>query len=313
MTRQELALLRSVTYASLFDYPLTLDQLHRSLIECEMSPHEVLATYDRSDPLQRVVDYRDGYFFPAGGYDLVAERRRRELRSREFLAQHRLVLRLICAIPFTRLVALSGSLAHFNLEPDGDLDLFIITKGAHVWTVTLAILLLTKAMRCRRAICANFIIADTHLALEQQDVFTANQVVHLKPLIGASALDDFLAANPFVAHYYPNAVRQGLSSVVAWRQRALDRAKRALERLLAWPSPLLESTARTLYGWYLRRRAARWRSPEQVRLQTDYLKLHTQSHRRSILDRFNAAMEGALVRAAENSHASPMRIRSAAR
>jgi len=30
---QELALLRSVTYASLFDYPLTLAQLHASLVE----------------------------------------------------------------------------------------------------------------------------------------------------------------------------------------------------------------------------------------------------------------------------------------
>lgn len=313
MTKQELALLRSVTYGSLFDYPLTLDQLHRSLIECEMPAQDVLATYERSRVLQRVIEYRDGFFYPAGRHDLIAERRRRELRSREFLAQHRLVLRLICAIPFTRLVALSGSVAHLNLEPEGDLDLFIITKGAHVWTVTLAILLLTKLMRCRRVICANFVIADTHLALEQQDVFTANQVVHLKPLIGASALDEFLAANPFVARCYPNAARQGLSSVVAWRQRALDRAKRTLERLLAWPSPLLESTARTLYGWYLRRRVARWRSPEQVRLQTDCLKLHTQSHRRSILERFTTAVDAAMALEADTRHESAVRIRSAAR
>ena len=313
MTNPELALLRSVTYASLFDYPLTLDQLHRSLIECEMPMHDVLATYERSRALRQVVEYSDGFFYLAGRHDLVAERRRREIRSRAFLAQHRLVLRLICAIPFTRLVALSGSVAHLNLEPAGDLDLFIITKGAHVWTVTLAILLLTKVMRCRRTICANFVIADTHLALEQQDVFTANQVVHLKPLIGAGALDEFLAANPFVARYYPNAARQGLSSVVAWRQRALDGAKRTLERLLTWPSPLIESTARTLYGWYLRRRATRWQSPEQVRLQTDYLKLHTQSHRRSILDRFNAAVDAAMLLAANTRHESSVRVRSAAR
>jgi len=32
--------------------------------------------------------------------------------------------------------------------------------------------------------------------------------------------------------------------------------------------------------------AASWRSPEQVRLEDDCLKLHTQSHRQSILDRF---------------------------
>jgi len=33
MTSRELAIARSVIYASLFDYPLTLEQLRRTLIE----------------------------------------------------------------------------------------------------------------------------------------------------------------------------------------------------------------------------------------------------------------------------------------
>jgi hypothetical protein len=313
MTSNEVAILRTVIYASLFDYPLTLDQLHRSLLGCEMTSPEILATFDRSSALQRVVEYRDGFFFPAGRGDLVAERRRREARSRAFLAEHQFVLRLICAIPFTRLVALSGSIAHLNLEPEGDLDLFIVTRGARVWTVTLAVLILTRLLRCRRAICANFIIADTHMGIEQQDVFTANQVIHLKPLIGASVLDEFRAANPFVSRLYPNAGRQGLSSVVGWRQRTFSRVKRTLEWLLEWPSPILESAARTVYGWHLRRRAGRWRSPEQVRLHSDYLKLHTKSHRESILKRFDAAFAAAAKHAADAAIDRPIPVRSAAR
>jgi hypothetical protein len=313
MTAHEIAILRTVVYAALFDYPLTLDQLHRSLIECEMTSPEILATFDRSRALQRVIEYRDGFFFPAGRSDLVAERRRREARSRAFLAEHQLVLRLICAIPFTRLVALSGSIAHLNLEPEGDLDLFIVTRGARVWTVTLAVLILTRLMRCRRVICANFLIADSHLGVEQQDVFTANQVIHLKPLIGAAVLDELLAANPFVSRLYPNAGRQGLSSVVGWRQRTFSRLKRALEWTLEWPSPIIESAARAIYGSHLRRRAARWRSPEQVRLQSDYLKLHTMSHRESILRRFNTAFAAAATRAVDAPVDIAVPVRTAAR
>jgi hypothetical protein len=313
MTLAEVAILRTVIYASLFDYPITLDQVHRSLIEHDMSSQDILATFDRSRGLQRVIEYRDGFFFPIGRGDLIAERRRREARSRAFLAEHQFVLRLICAIPFTRLVALSGSIAHLNLEPGGDLDLFIITRGARVWTVTLALLVLTKLLRCRRVICANFIIADTHLRVEPQDVFTANQVIHLKPLIGAAVLDEFRAANPFVARLYPNAGRQGLSSVVGWRQRTFTRLKRALEWMLEWPSPIIESAARGVYGWHLRRRAARWRSPEQVRLQSDYLKLHTKSHRESILRRFNTAFAAAATRVADSAVATRVAVRSAAR
>ena len=295
MTSRELAIARSVIYASLFDYPLTLAQLHHTLIESDQTPAEILAVYDGSAQLQLIVQYRDGFFFPAGRADLIAERRRREARSHRFLHQHETLLRLLCAIPFTRMVALSGSIAHLNLEPDGDLDLFIVTRGRRVWTVTVAVLLLTKLLRRRRIICANFVLADSHLVVEPQDLFTANQLLHLKPLIGAEVLDAFLAANPFVTRFYPNApAHRPAPSALTGRTRGFSSVKALLEMALQLPAPLIESTCRRLYAWHLRRRASSWRSPDQVRLQSDYLKLHTQSHRHSVLDRFNAAVEQAV-------------------
>jgi hypothetical protein len=298
MTSRELAIARSVIYASLFDYPLTLAQLHHTLIESDQTQAEILAVYDGSARLQTIVQHRDGFFFPAGRADLVAERRRREARSRRFLRQHDGLLRLLCAIPFTRLVALSGSVAHFNLEPDGDLDLFIVTRGKRVWTVTVALLVLTRLLRRRRITCANFVLADSHLVLEPQDLFSANQLLHLKPLIGADVLDSFLAANPFVTRFYPNAyaLRPDRSLLTGWR-RGFFGVKSLLEVALRLPAPIIEATCRCLYAWHLRRRASSWRSPDQVRLQSDYLKLHTQSHRHSVLDRFEAAVEQAVQRA----------------
>jgi hypothetical protein len=298
MTPNELAIVRSVIYASLFDYPLTLDQLHHALLESDQSPSEILATYNGSDRLRRVIGYRDGFFFPAGRDELVAERRHREARSRAFLQRYRAVLRLICAVPYTRMVALSGSVAHLNLERGGDLDLFIVTRGRHVWTVAVTVLLLTKCLGRRRIVCANLILADSRLALEQQDLFTANQVIHLKPLVGDELLDDFLAANPFVRQLYPNALAWHPHRLVDWPRRGLLQSlKPLLELALGVPSPLIEDACRHLYGWYLRRRAAGWRSPEQVKLDTDFLKLHTRSHRHSVLDRFERAVADAWRRA----------------
>ena len=172
VTTRELAIARSVIYASLFDYPLTLEQLHQRSSSRTRRRPEILAVYDGSELLQDVVEYRTGSSFrraaaissPSGG-----GARRAATRS---WREHRLVLRLICALPFTRLVALSGSIAHRNLEPNGDLDLFIVTRGPRVWTVTVALLVLTKLLRRRRTVCANFILADSHLALDQQDLFT---------------------------------------------------------------------------------------------------------------------------------------------
>ena len=287
----ELAIARSVVYASLFDYPLTLAQLRQTLIESTQTPSQVLAAFNGSPALQEVVEYRDGFFFPKGRADLLEERRQREARSRAFLQRHRRLLRLVCALPYVRMVALSGSIAHLNLEGSGDLDLFIVTRGRRVWSATLAVLLLSKAMRRRRIVCANFVVADSRLVLEQQDLFTASQVIHLKPLIGREVFQQLLQANPFVFRFYPNFHASNAASIPFRPYRLLRPLKRALEAVLAPVAPITELICRAVYRSHLNRRAATWRSPEQVRLQADCLKLHTQSHRQSVLERFDRSVE----------------------
>jgi hypothetical protein len=308
---KELAIARSVIYASLFDYPLTLDQVHQTLVESDQTAQEILATYTSSELLQTIVEYRDGFFFPRGQRELLTQRRLREARSRAFLTRHHRLIALVCALPYVRMVALSGSIAHLNLEGDGDLDLFIVTRGRRVWSVTVAVLILAKLMRRRRIVCANFVVADSQLALEQQDLFTANQVIHLKPLVGGDLFPELLAANPFVARFYPNFQPSDPStqhpapsiSTSTWhpapstQHHAVARLKSSIDAVFRGPSLLVELVCRHAYGSYLRGRAGSWRSPEQVRLQTDCLKLHTRSHRRSILERFDHAVREAVERA----------------
>jgi hypothetical protein len=193
------------------------------------------------------------------------------------------------------MVALSGSIAHLNVDAAADLDLFIVTRGQHVWSVTLALLVIAKLFGRRDVTCANFVVADTRLTLEQQDLFTANQTIHLKPLVGGELLRELVRANPFVTEVYPN-FRPSASTAFGFGDRtAWARVKAAVEWLLYAPSIAGEAMCRLAYGWHLRRRAPSWQSPEQVRLETDCLKLHTRSHRRSILERFDAAVREALA------------------
>ena len=292
----ELAIARSVLYASLFDYPLTLAQLHESLIGSTLAPDELVAVYERSAALPAIVERRDGFYFPAGRGDLIEERRSREARSRAFLAHHARTLRLICALPFTRMVALSGSVAHLNLESGGDLDLFIITRGHRVWMVSVAMIALTRLIGVRRAVCANFVMSDARLTIEQQDLFTANQVLHLKPLVGVDVLERFVAANPFVRRFYPNRPHHPAADFVLTPGRTLRAVQALLEIVLTMPSPAIERLCRAVYTWHLNRRSVSWLSPEQVRMQPDYLKLHTQSHRNAVLDRFYQRVRQALDR-----------------
>ena len=291
LSAEELAVARSVVYASLFDYPLTLAQLRQTLIESTQTASQVLATYNGSPSLQSAIEFRDGFFFPRGRADLVDERRRREACSRAFLTRHRRVLRLICAIPFVRLVALSGSVAHLNLDGSGDLDLFIVTRGRRGWSVTVATIVLSKLMRRRRVVCANFVVADTRLTLTQADLFSASQIVHLKPLVGSDVYRRLLDANPFVYRFYPNFHAAGAPPLPGRPGRLLATFRTVAETMLAPVAPIGEMVCRAAYRRYLTRRASTWQSPEQVRLDDDYLKLHTQSHRRTVLDRFTRGVQ----------------------
>jgi len=287
------AILRTVVYSSLFDYPLTAGQVAHALAGARATDREVLQAYRASEPLRDAVDYREGFFFPIGRAELIGRRRAREAGSRRLLDRYRHVLKLIGLVPWTRLVALSGSAAHLNVERGGDIDLFIVTRGPRAWSVTLAIVLLTKALGCRRTFCANYVITDEALAVGQPDLFSANQIIHLRPVVDDGTFARFVAANPFVTRFYPGFTP--MSPLEAFTPGRIGLAlKRAVEKVLSLGlGHLLETASRCVYGRYLRSRAARWRSPEQVELEADRLKLHGQSHRRAVLEQFEAAIDEA--------------------
>jgi hypothetical protein len=207
-------------------------------------------------------------------------------------------LKLISNMPFVRMVALSGSLAHLNAEGSADLDLFVITTPHRVWSVTLAALVLTKLLRCRKHLCMNYVVSEHALAIEPQDLFSANQIIHLRPVIGHRVFERFVKANPFVRDYYPNF------EVPSGQPESQDPSPKSLiERVLSCgAAQLAERVARSLYGWHLRRKAASWHSRDQVRLERECLKLHTSSHRQWVLTRFERAMVDALARIDQVAH-----------
>ena len=291
---QELAVLRSVVYASLFDYPLEPAQLEASLIGVAADQVAIDRWWRESDLLQATIEYRDGLYFPAGRSDLVRTRSRREGVSRELLDRDRRILSFVANMPFVRMVALSGSLAHLNAEGSADLDLFVITAPHRVWSVTVATLVLAKLLGWRKRLCMNYVVSEQALTIEPPDLFSANQIVHLRPLGGTGVFARFLEANPFVKSFYPNFEGPEASSAGT---AGLQARNALLERVLSLGiAQAAERVARSLYGWHLRRHSATWTSSDQVKLEPECLKLHTSSHRASTLARFDAAMAEILAR-----------------
>lgn len=294
---QELSVLRTIVYASLFDYPLTPGEICEGLIGTTATEDTVRAWLSSSSWLRARVEEIGGYWCPRGRADTIGTRRRRETSSRRRLQAHGPALRLVANLPFVRMVALSGSLAHLNASRGADVDLFLITAPGRVWAVTTTALLVARLLGWRRHLCLNYVVSERQLAVEPADLFTANQIVHLRPLIGLDVYRRFLEANPFVDRLYPNFEPRGEWPLVppgrlrGWKPVI----ERVLNSLLA--APVYERACRVLYRWYLRRQAPRWRSRDQVRLEDECLKLHTTSHRAEVLARFEAAMADVVERA----------------
>ena len=129
--------------------------------------------------------------------------------------------------------------------------------------------------------------------IEPRDLFSANQIIHLRPIMGHAVFAHFVKSNGFVRQIYPNfELKEGPKAQA-------PSPKPLIERVLSIGfAQVAEGISRSLYGWHLRRRSASWQSKDQVRLEAECLKLHTSSHRASTMARFDAAMKKATTKKA---------------
>jgi len=277
------AILRSVTYASLFCFPMTFAELRRRLMDVTLDVSELQARLLQPHLRERLA-VTDGLVHPRGCEAWLDLRRQRREHTHRLLNRHRRVLRLLRAFPYVRLVALSGGCAHENATDD-DVDVFLVVREGRAWSVCLALMILCKLLGVRRTLCLNYIVDEAALPLPENDVFTAAEIVGLKPLAGRSTYRRFVAANAWAAPRFPNFFADHAADSEALPEAG---APRWAERLLnLGPAPLAEAAARWLLGAYLRRKTDGYVG---VVLSPHRLKLHTQDHRPRLTNLYSAAL-----------------------
>jgi hypothetical protein len=264
------AILRTVLYASMFQAPLTLTQLHRALMDVGVDRAEIRSRLARSYLRERL-EFTGEHVFPSGRGAFVDLQRERRQRTQGLLASRRRLLRAVAWLPFVRLLALSGACAHDNATAS-DVDVFLVTRRRRAWAVLLVVTLLGRLIGRRHPVCFNYVVDEEGLALPERDLFTAAEIVGLRPLAGRAAYLDFVEANAWVAERFPNFF---------WMRRDTPRlpgagGPRWLESLLdLGPAPVLEALARRVLG---RRFRTAWDGFSGVVLSAHRLKLHPVDH-----------------------------------
>ena len=253
------------------DYPVTLSQLRDGLIGERADEPTLARCYLTSDLLQATVECAEGYYFPRGRSDLLETRRRRERTSRQLLENSARALAFVRKMPFVRMVALSGSLAHMNAEGGADLDLFVVTRPARVWSVMVTALVVARLMGWRRQLCLNYIVSERAPRGPG------------RPVLRQSDRASPAARWPRGTAHSSNRTASSSASIpTSGRRRCFRRtaATAALPSCRDCPGLDDRAALRTALP-HVRPIPAAVRTPgarDQVRLEAECLKLHTSSH-----------------------------------
>ncbi len=203
----ERAILLTVLYADVFDYPLTEDELYCRLVS--VASDWAAFEHALSALVGPHLKATEGYLTWLGREHLVPVRNRRRQAAGGLWASAHRYARWLARVPFVRMVAVSGSLAVRNAEDNGDIDLFCITTPNRLWLARTFIVPLSKLTRrlprlFPLILCPNYILTLSALDIEDRNLFTAHEVAQAVPLWGGDVYDCFLQTNRWVHDFLPH-------------------------------------------------------------------------------------------------------------
>ncbi len=212
MNKTQAAILQTLAYADIFDYPLTLEELQRFLIGQKTDNQSLKKNLETL----KKISSKGNYFFLKNKEKNVylREKRKKWSQGKWLLAQR--TANWLKLIPWISMVAVTGNLAMDNTEQDDDIDLLIITARKRLWLTRLLTNFLVEIVANRRRpgdkevkdkICLNMFLDENHLRipLKEQNLFTAHEVCQLKPLWTRNQIyPKFIQENLWQQKFLPN-------------------------------------------------------------------------------------------------------------
>jgi glycosyltransferase involved in cell wall biosynthesis len=288
--REAQAVVDTIAYGAVFEYPMTLTEIHRSLMGVSLSRSEVSRLLRHHPLIRESVEAEPPYHFLKGRRSSIEARREAAGRTRELLAREGFAIDLVRRTPFVRMVAFSGATAHEN-SGDGDVDLFVVTARERAWAVAFLLFVAMKLLGRRRTICLNYFLSEDRLALAERDAFTASQIVSLRPLSGSGVFYRLVRSNEWGASFFPNFWERYRSLVPP---KALEPSSGSFfwEAVLSFGGGvLLERFGRLVLGSYLRRQLRACGLAASVKLEPGIIKLHFNDHGADLSRRIESLLQ----------------------
>ncbi len=231
------AVLRTLLYYDIWEYPLTLRELHCFLPVNGVDYDRFQALITRDGPGEDV-RHVDGYYFPATrNPEIVNTRKERERNADQLWRIARVSMHIIKRFPFVRGVFVSGDLSKNATTRQSDIDFFLVTSPQRVWISRTLLIIFKKVFLLNRKkyFCLNNFTAQDHLGLDEQNIFLATEIAHLKPLFNSNLHHEYLQSNQWIRKFFPNFDTSALA------RPAVNERPSILQRLFEAPFFLFPS------------------------------------------------------------------------
>ena len=211
------AVLKTLIYADLFDFPLKFEELVKFLIFSSRIDRSLVKKELSRVVNLRLVEKKEGFYFLRGRQGIVSLRQKREKWSIEKIKIARKITAILKSVPWIQAVLLTGALACRNCEQEDDIDCLIITSKERLWLTRFFTVLILEILGWRRRpqekkirnkLCLNMFLSKDCLALpeNERDLFTAHEVLQTQLLWQRNnSYLSFIKANRWVGNYLANA------------------------------------------------------------------------------------------------------------
>ncbi len=210
----EKAILETIIYYDLFDYPLTANEIWKGLFKYKTDLFSVVNCLEKGKDLKKYIETRNGFYFLKTRKEILNIRKKRRDYSIKKWKKALKAVRIIRFIPFVRAVFLCNSIPYFNAEEDSDIDFFIIIKDKYIWFSRFWITILLHILKMRRhgkkikdRICLSFYISTSNLDLKnltyERDIHFYYWLADFVLIFDRNYANNFYQANQWLKEFLP--------------------------------------------------------------------------------------------------------------
>jgi len=315
----EKAIIATVVYYDVLDYPLTGFEIFKYLINPvhitalsgigpsgEIEPIGnitllgVLKTI-KSQSLEKYISEKNGFYFLKGREKIIQTRIERQKISDEMWKKARKIIKWLQFLPYVRMVAMSGSLAMDNAKKESDVDLLIAVKNKRIWTARFLITLFLQIIGQRRhgkkiqnRFCLNHYITDKSLKINLFSLYTAHLYAHLVPILETerNIYSRFQKENNWISNYllFYNYQELGNQRKIKTNSFLTGIAKIKEFILNSFLGTILEKLLGFFQKKHIKNHPLRNQKGGRVMADDNQLEFHPDSPEAKIIDKYNQSM-----------------------